>query len=74
MGQMIRVTYLNQSGNGFAEQKEIPADMTIGEFLAKEGVEEDNYTIRVNGEAPVRDAHLTEGDYIAATVSNQKVG
>jgi len=59
----VKINYVNSSGSGFAEERELPEGMTIGEFAARAGVDNpDAYLIRRNGRIVRRSAELQEGD------------
>lgn len=47
-GNLVRFRFINNMGGGFAKDREVFRNTTVGEFLDKElgGVDLDNYTIR----------------------------
>jgi len=66
----ITVTYLNRQGGGFAERHTLAAGTTIREFLEKQQISPDEFTIRIvrgsqGGFTPTADERLQEGDRLS---------
>ena len=81
---MIKVTYLNNDGGGFARESEVVDGTTIQEFLedkmtlsaADRGTETmfspAGYSIRVNNSIKRSNYVLQNGDFVTATPTNIK--
>ena len=65
---MFQVTFVNNSGAGYAEKRDVSKGTTIADFIAQhtEG-NPDGLMIRVNREIVTRDYALNPGDKITAT-------
>lgn len=66
---MLKVTFINNSGAGFAKEVEVEDGTSIEAFLLRQlgsDFNEKNFTIRVNGKTPTRNAVLGEGDDVSA--------
>jgi len=71
---MITVTYVNNTGGGFSEAREVQENTTISEFIAAQtgDVNFDGFTIRVNRETTSRDYVLQDGDKITCVPTGIK--
>jgi hypothetical protein len=71
--QTVRVVYINNEANGFADNVEVAAGTTISEFFASKmpSRSPSDYLILVNRDHVRRDQVLVEGDHV--TVAPKKV-
>ena len=66
---IMRITFINNDGGGFADYVEVEPGMTVSQFFAQQmphGRPED-YLIRVNRQPVPADYALQEGDRVSAT-------
>lgn len=69
MSQNISVYYVNNEGSGFADNIDVSAGTSIGEFFRTQMVNKapSNYVIRVGGVAVPASYELSDGDQISIT-------
>lgn len=66
---MARILYINNTGGGFADHLEVPADTTVQQFFRDrmpDSVAED-YLIRINRLPAACDQVLQDGDRVTIT-------
>ena len=71
----MKITFLNQSGDGFGKELEIDEGTRLDDFLVEQFSENFNPSsmkIRVNGSIATRTQILEDGDYVDAVPVNQK--
>ena len=67
---MVRVTFLNNDGGGFAKELELEEGTTVGTVFAREMGElskAEHYLIRVNRQPVTADTVLVDGDRLSCT-------
>jgi len=67
---MLKVRFLNQMGNGYAETVDVEEGSTVGELFASKmpaGSSTSDYTIMVNRLPVTRTQALNEGDAVSVT-------
>jgi len=67
---MVRVTFLNNDGGGFAKELELEEGTTVGTVFAREMGESskaEHYLIRVNRQPMTADTVLVDGDRLSCT-------
>ena len=71
----MKVSYLNNSGGGFTQEKQVPEGTTIGEFVKKSlDMDPALYSIRVNNRVASEDQELFQGDCVLTVPINTKGG
>lgn len=66
----ITITYLNRHGGGFAERHTLPVGTTVKQFLEKQGINPDEFTIRIvrgtqGGFTPTAEDTLQDSDRLS---------
>lgn len=63
----MTIRYISASGAGLVQTRDVPDGTTIGQFFSMihgESVRTENYVILVNGEQPVANHVLVDGDEV----------
>jgi hypothetical protein len=67
---MVKVTFLNNDGGGYAKVLELDEGTTVQQVFVKEmgeSAKPENYLIRVNRQPVASDATLADGDRLSCT-------